>query len=51
MRENGTKRTAELTTTTAVFIHDTPSDVLEYHRLANAHRGYRLGMKLLEFEL
>ncbi len=36
MRANGTDGTAELTTTSAVFIHDTPIDALTNHRPANA---------------
>ncbi len=35
MRANGMKRTAELTTASALFIHGTPSDGLGYHRPAN----------------
>ena len=37
MRANGPDRTAERTTTSALFIHGTPSDGLRYHRPANAH--------------
>jgi hypothetical protein len=38
VRENGSDRTAELTTAPALFIHGTPSASLGNHRLANADR-------------
>ena len=33
---NGTERTAELTTTSVLFLHDTPIDALGHHRPTNA---------------